>query len=467
MIPYYQDPAITIYNGDAMKVLPGLPAQIAQTSVTSPPYWGLRDYGIDPSIWGGDPECQHVFEIEMIDTEIGRGNWTQAVNGRGENQGNITEFREPIRSTSDRGFCKKCGAWKGCYGLEPTPELYIEHTVQIFREVKRALKDDGILWLNLGDSYSHGGCGGRDPERWPKQSRNDHFPVHGKKKTFLKPKDLIGIPWRVALALQTDGWYLRSDIIWHKPNPMPESAKDRPTKAHEYIFLLSKSQRYYYDADAIKEKASPDTHARYARGRSNHHKWADGGPGNQTIAKSFQHMCKPGVNPKSMLAWKSPDGWDTSKGSGRHGTYHRQGREKGKRGLVKQNPSFSAAVKDIVEYRNKRSVWTIEDHNTLVAWLNQSHPEILKEYFSAGKPDVWTVSTAPYSEAHFATFPPELIVPCIKAGSREGDIVIDPFGGSVTTGYVAEKLGRKSILIDIKNNYCGLMLGRMKQPALL
>ena len=206
----------------------------------------------------------------------------------------------------------------GQIGMERTPSEYITAICEVFSEVWRVLRDDGTLWLNMGDSYVGGGCGARDAERWPKQSRNDHMPVHAKKASGLKSKDLVGMPWRVAFALQDAGWYLRSDIIWHKPNPMPESVTDRPTKAHEYIFLLSKSPHYYYDAEAIKEPVTGNAHTR----------------GN-------------GVNPKAI---KVPSGWD--QGSGSHtkltGRYR-----------PKQNASFSAAVHDLVLERNKRSVWTV------------------------------------------------------------------------------------------------------------
>lgn len=212
----------------------------AQTCVTSPPYWGLRDYGV-----------------------------------------------------------------AGQIGLEPTPEQFVATMVDVFRLVRDALADDGTLWLNLGDSYATGAGrvgnapgGGAQGERW----RGGHEGKHGQVGPMtqpnrlpiagLKPKDLIGIPWRVALALQADGWYLRSDIIWHKPNPMPESIKDRPTKAHEYLFLLAKSERYFYDAEAIKESCSENTNERRAQ-------------------------------------WKTPDGWDTTTSAGGHGSFHKDGREKG------------------------------------------------------------------------------------------------------------------------------------------
>jgi DNA modification methylase len=266
--------------------------------ITSPPYWGLRDYGV-----------------------------------------------------------------AGQLGLEKTPEEYVEKMVQVFREVWRVLRDDGTLWLNMGDSYNSAGRDGHGTRIGYKQGTN-RASANGDDQNRptsqgLKPKDLCGIPWRVAFALQADGWYLRSDIIWAKPNPMPESVTDRPTRAHDYIFMLAKSPKYFFDQEAVKVPASEDTHARYARGRSNHHKWADGGPGNQTIAKTFEHMRAPGVTPKSAPA-----------GSG-----------------IKNNESFSEAVKDIVGSRNIRTVWTI--------------------------------ATQPFPGAHFATFPEELARRCILAGTSE------------------------------------------------
>lgn len=333
--------SVQIIQGDAYEVMSRMDRGSIQCCVTSPPYWGLRDYGVDGQI-----------------------------------------------------------------GLEETPEEYVETVRMIFREVRRLLRDDGTLWLNMGDCYAGGEGGTRDAQRWPKQSRNDHRTTHSRKHAGLKHKNIVGIPWRVAFALQGDGWYLRSDIIWHKPNPMPESMKDRPTKSHEYIFLLTKAARYYYDADAIKEPSSSDSHARYARGRSNDHKWADGGLGNQTIAKSFEHMRKPGVTPKAAAS-----------GSG-----------------IKNNESFSAAVKDVVEDRNKRTVWT--------------------------------VPTYPYPGAHFATFPPNLIRPCILAGCPQGGTVLDPFAGSGTTGMVAEEAGRNSILIELNPEYCEMAKRRTAQMPL-
>lgn len=303
-------------------------------------------------------------------------------------------------------FCRRCGAWCGLLGAEPSPALYVRHMVEVFREVRRVLKPDGTLWLNLGDCYagSWGNYGGQnrgagtqrpivkgsavpvDPVAYP-----SGIPPNARVRG-LKPKDLVGIPWRVALALQADGWYLRSDIIWAKPNPMPESVTDRPTKSHEYLFLLSKSERYYFDQAAVREPVTGNSHAR-----------------------------GDGVNPKARN-WKTPDGWDTTKGNGGHGSSHKEGREKGATGYQpkrpKQNESFAAAVAGLVESRNIRTVWDI--------------------------------ATEQYRGAHFATFPQKLVEPCILVGSRPGDLVLDPFGGTGTVGRVAERLSRRWVCLDLK-----------------
>ncbi len=334
----------TLYLGDCRASMQSMEAESVQCAVTSPPYWGLRDYGVDGQI-----------------------------------------------------------------GLEATPEEYVATMVDVFREVRRVLRDNGTVWLNMGDSYQSSNSAQVTQTKDQNTSRVavDKRPPRA---PGLKPKDLVGIPWRVAFALQADGWWLRQDIIWAKPNPMPESVTDRCTKAHEYIFLLSKSARYFYDAEAIKEPVTGTAHAR----------------GN-------------GVNPKAR--YKTPDGWDTSSGNGGHGSFHKEGREKGTVPRPKQNESFSAAVNGLVDSRNKRSVWT--------------------------------VSTAPYSAAHFATFPPKLIEPCILAGSRPGDVVLDPFGGSGTTAGVALEHGRKAVLCELSEEYGALVQARIesitdayKQPRL-
>jgi DNA modification methylase len=411
---------LTVICGDALEKLRELPDESVQCCVTSPPYWGLRDYKTPPKIW-----------LRDLNHDICRGehNWEEhiqpAANGithdggmTGETLSGSSATRKPKRSQ----FCKSCGAWEGSFGLEPTPELFVEHLSQIFRETRRVLRKDGTLWLNLGDSYNayNGGAGPSSSLSQGAQTteRPQLETGYGLRNKSIKPKDLIGIPWMVAFALRQDGWYLRSDIIWSKPNPMPESVTDRPTKAHEYLFLLSKSRKYFYDAEAIKEDVTGNAHAR-----------------------------GDGVNPKAK--WKTPDGWDTSSGNGSHGNFHRNGREEGFIGYKtkqtgrnsrqcvdqdpthlqakrpKQNESFSGAVNELVDARNKRSVWN--------------------------------VATAPYPDAHFATYPPDLIKPCILAGCPVGGTVLDPFAGSGITGMVALELGRKAMLIELNPDYVKLI----------
>ena len=329
---------MTVLVGDTRHVLATLPADSVNCCVTSPPYWGLRDYGV-----------------------------------------------------------------AGQIGLESTPEAYVAELVAVFREVRRVLREDGTVWVNLGDSYAAqrggtqmpaetlaGGVGGRSKDlaayrgrrpdvladavdreaRAPNQARLAH---RNASRIGLKHKDLVGIPWRVAFALQADGWYLRSDIIWAKPNPMPESVTDRPTKAHEYVFLLTKSARYWYDIDAIRES------------------WADD---------------RLGASGTVSLRYSEESGRNGDAGLG-------------------TAPPFSG--------RNARSVWTI--------------------------------ATQPYSGAHFATMPPALAERCILAGCPEGGTVLDTFGGAGTTGLVADRIGRNAVLIELNPVYADMARKRIANDA--
>jgi DNA modification methylase len=249
--------SLTLLHGHILEALAALPAESVHCVVTSPPYWGLRDYGLEPVIWGGAAGCQHEWGDRV---KPGNYNWADKI----KSTGNLDHGHQKSANANRSSFCRLCGAWRGSYGLEPhhdclgwatgqpCGQCYICHTVQIFREVRRVLRKDGTLWLNIGDSYAGSGKGiGTD---------------HGKavftdkdivktdwKNIHLKPKDLCGIPFRLALALQADGWWLRSDIIWNKPNPMPESCTDRPTRSHEYIFLLTKSANYFWDQEVVRE----------------------------------------------------------------------------------------------------------------------------------------------------------------------------------------------------------------------
>lgn len=311
-----------IIQGDARKL--DLPDGSMSICVTSPPYWGLRDYGHE-----------------------------------------------------------------GQLGLESTPEQYVANMVEVFREVKRVLRDDGTLWLNIGDSYANndGSHGGRDDNQQGVGAKRTHANGGGDQQprrapAGLKHKDLVGIPWMLAFALRADGWYLRQDIIWHKPNPMPESVTDRCTKAHEYLFLLSKSERYYYDADAIRQPA-----AEGSKGKNWTERQAMGFRGDS------KHPTKDAIE------------------AGLH------------------IPSFAPNANGV----NRRSVWT--------------------------------VNTRPYRGAHFATFPPALIEPCILAGCPKGGTVLDPFGGSGTTAEVALKNGRSVVLNELNPEYIKLAEARIAEAT--
>jgi DNA modification methylase len=306
-----------LHNADCIEAMSAMPAESVHTCVTSPPYFGLRDYGHD-----------------------------------------------------------------GQVGLEQTPDEYVAKLVAVFRKVRRVLREDGTCWLNLGDSYARTGGTDRNVSHTAQVGSTRNTLVQMSDRTSkaqslgLKEKDLIGIPWRVAFALQADGWYLRQDIIWHKPNPMPESVTDRCTKAHEYIFLLSKSARYYYDGEAVAEWSITNFESRQTERGSQGYAAA-------TAGKAGQPQ-RGNVNGYGYIA-------------------------EGK--------------------RNRRSVWT--------------------------------VATKPFSGAHFAVFPPDLIEPCILAGCPEGGTVLDPFTGSGTTGMVALEHGRRFVGCELNPEYAEMARGRM------
>lgn len=394
---------LQILTGDWIEQLRTLPDQSVHCCVCSPPYWGLRDYGT--AKWeGGDPHCDHKVDSQS-------GAMKQKRSTLGPNRDGLSAENSYFKANDEvyRHSCGKCGAVRidRQLGLEKTPEEYVSKVVAGFREVRRVLRDDGTLWLNLGDCYAAAGysnnknTGGANREEGGKQK---HTPLSG-----LKPKDLVGIPWRVAFALQADGWYLRSDIIWHKPNPMPESVTDRPTKSHEYIFLLSKQERYYYDSEAIKEQSVSDH---------------DSGNGFQSRQGGSEHLpMSGGVGTKEP--WRCNGKLDKE---GRNSRIH-----------VSRDPAHER------EYNGK--------HRTE---LEQSAGHDSSFGTLRNKRSVWTVATSPYKEAHFATFPPDLIKPCIMAGCPVGGTVLDPFFGSGTTGQAALELGRKCIGIELNPKYVEL-----------
>lgn len=366
-----------ILVGHVLDMLKTLPDEHVQACVTSPPYWGLRDYGTKPVAWPA-----------------------------------ITYSPMPGLSA-----CVEVPAMICSLGIEPTLDSFIGHMILVFREVRRVLKDDGTVWMNMGDSYA----GNRGREQGPaitsknktssfdgqvaqrnamtasRRRDNEPIPRSDVRIAGLKPKDLVGQPWRLALALQADGWWLRQDIIWQKLNPMPESVRDRCTKAHEYVFLLAKSARYFYDFEAMQKPCSESTNARVAQDV-------------EAQAGSLRAHAGEGRGGKPMKAMvrKLPGNDDSG---------------------TKNNESFNQAMVVMPAARNRRSVWT--------------------------------VGTEPFKEAHFATFPTELIRPCIEASTPIGGTVLDIFFGAGTTGLVCDRLQRNCIGIELNPVYAEIARRRI------
>ena len=378
-------------QGNSKDKLRLIPDKSVRCCVTSPPYFGLRDYGTGK--WeGGGEDCDHLGKPfrtkENVNTHTGPG--TDDKN---------KDDRQPMKNV-----CEKCGARRvdEQIGLEETPEQYIAALVEIFEIVKQKLTDDGTLWVNIGDSYAGSGKG-NNPDGTPHPSKltakqgtqlgtSEGIQTPNKASAIgLKPKDLIGIPWMLAFALRSAGWYLRQDIIWHKPNPMPESVTDRCTKAHEYIFLFSKSREYYFDADAIKVPAIT----------------AENRPAGVVRNREYGYDSKENLHPEAYMKSAA-------------GAQNRRPRKPG--------------ADDIREFANKR--------------------------------DVWTVNTKPYKGAHFATFPPELITPCVLAGCPVGGVVYDPFAGSGTVAEVCVKTGRNYILSELNPDYIPLIHERVNKAKI-
>lgn len=445
---------IDLRQGDALTVLRTLKSESVNCVICSPPYWGLRDYGTPSVVFGGDPECDHEWTSHV----------KPAANGLVNNvmQGDTLSGTSATRKPTTSDYCAKCGAWRGQLGLEPTFAEFLAHMVEIFEECRRVLRNDGTCWVNMGDSYSASGSAGCTSGKQGTNVGSIGKPDHRDGKGACLPsKNLIGQPWRLAFALQDAGWWLRSDIIWHKPNPMPESVRDRPTRSHEYIFLLTKSAQYWYDADAIKTQPT-DQH-----------------PSALDWSRATLEPDRPGQSSPQKRAgrgYKTPDGWDTSTGEGGHGSIHKEGREKG-RIITPDNYKGSVpgrdggpgqerrSRKDRTGGKNEASIDQPGSACRRVVGLNERYDEReaqgVYDNRGANARTVWTIATQGYPDAHFATFPEELPKRCILAGCPEGGTVLDIFAGSGTSLAVAVRLGRKAIGIELNESYCELARRRI------
>jgi len=405
-------PLNQILCGDNREILPTLPEDSIDLVVTSPPYWGLRDYGGESQIWGGDPNCEHEWAItppprQRSESDIKDLNSKQATM-RGTNY-----------DSQPGNICIKCGAWRGSLGLEPHPQMFIDHLVEISREIKRVIKPSGSFWLNLGDTY-YSGAGGRTKEsvndiEWVREGttpkRNDKL-----RSNWLQPKQLLGIPWRVATALQDDGWILRNCVIWFKPNHMPESVKDRLTKSYEFFFFFVKQRKYYFDLDSIREK--PSTGLDYVRKITTKKAGTQNYP-NSGRGREFDD--KGGFNMENNPLGKNPGDVLTKHevATGRIGNF-----------------SYDDPLHKMAYHKNGKNPG-----------------------------DFWEIPTQPFPGSHFAVFPLDLIEPIIKSSSPKKGIVLDPFAGSGTALRVARKLGRKYIGIELNPEYAAMCERRVRADS--
>lgn len=456
---------IRFLQGDCRDVLRDLRADSVHCVVTSPPYYGLRDYGVPPSIWGGDRACDHEWGDESTSKASSPPSPKSGLLGNGDVGGGPKAQAAKAGIISRGSFCTRCDAWRGCLGHEPTPERFVQHLVEVFREVRRVLRPDGILWMNLGDTYASNGGSGAQGSRGERYDRRHTQEYLGNVRKWpgsgIKAKDLIGIPWMAAFALRSDGWYLRRDQIWHKQSCMPEAVKDRPTTAHEYAFLLTKSGDYFFDSEAIAEEPTGNAHPR---------------------------------------------------GSGKHP------KSRGGAAGSKQNESYSESITDVVASRSPRSVWTISPTPFKGSHFATMPTGLAEKCIKSGTSEVgccphcgapwerlvtkgrvdqeWQracggdtggayhgVSTKGHAEAGVQDA--SEVKKRILAGMREKItagwvmtcscpiarpvpcIVMDPFGGAGTTGIVADRLRRDAVSIELKPDYIAMAVGRYQGDARL
>lgn len=403
--------------------------------MTSPPYWALRDYKLEPSVWGGVPGCGHEW-----------GDYSPSGT-----------------------FCQQCGAWRGVLGLEPTPDLYVQHIVEVFREVGRVLRDDGTLWLNLGDSYNAAGRDIHGTRIGEKQGSNrasatgeDHCRPSA---DALKPKDLCGIPWRVAFALQADGWYLRSDIIWAKPNPMPESVTDRPTKAHEYVFLLSKREMYFYDTEAIREVTGNEM--TWDEWDNNRKSWGEPRTNSAGVLESYAGDAKKDGGRSHPLGRNARTVWEIPTEAFPESHFATFPTELARRCIAAGSSERGCCPRcrapwgrvsvDTPEYAEFKSAERERKGTGMGTGMRSDSLECFGLTRGRGNKSV---------SAQRETLGWQPTCRC-DAGEPIPCTVLDPFVGSGTVGEVAFMMGRSFVLLDLKPEYLEMMRRRIPPIAFL
>ena len=449
MKPYYQDHHTTLYNKDC-RAMAELPDDSIQCLVTSPPYWGLRKYSGVPDLIWGDSGCQHQWGETLIskanDRNRGSMEWKTGGNPAAKVLG---------EKVAQGNTCSLCGAWKGSYGLEPTPEMYIEHTIEILREIRRVLRKDGCVFLNLGDSYAGSGSPGGDFRNG--KGGDDYLRPYNRKGGVLKPKDLCLIPFRVAIAAQEDGWWVRSVIIWSKPNPMPESVTDRPTESHEYILLLTKSAKYYWDADAVRTgyqqssidradgskvtTSNPDRPVGFTRDLAN-------GANLKSVwtfptqpypeahfavfPEKLPELCIKAATPEVGCCSKCGAPWERITEGAPVATQPFRSKRYTNQGYAPDNSSHQGKE----WFKPSEGVKTLGWQPTCKCW----------EYAK----DLPIVDGVGFKQPY----------------PQVPSVVLDPFAGAGTTLWVAKTLNRQAIGYELSEEYCWLAMDRNKQQAM-
>ncbi|MDA8120240.1 MAG: site-specific DNA-methyltransferase [Gammaproteobacteria bacterium] len=434
---------VTILTTDALTGLASLPDQSVHMVITSPPYYHLRDYRVHPTIW---PPVQYSPMPGVSPMVYPPQANPQAFPGCTHNWGPPFEDGPSSLHSAYGQICRLCGAWRGCLGQEPSLELYIGHIVHVARALRRVLRPDGTFWLNVGDSRSSGKRTTRDIGPKCAARAANHRPPE---QAALGEKNLFGIPWRIAFALQSDGWTLRSDIVWAKRNPLPESVKDRPSSSHEMMFLFASSPQYYYDHLAVREPHAPSSVARQRRRRSDHHKWRDGGPGGQTITKTSERAIHPGGHNKRDVWFLASTPY------------------KGAHFAVFPIPLVKPAIQAGTAEGGVCAICGTPASRQVTRVTGDTPPSFQGSSFTAGKTQIAQTGTSPQGRGpRTVAWVHEGWAPgCACHAPLVPATVLDPFGGAGTTALVARSLGRQAILIEASPESVALAWERIGEDA--